>query len=161
MSNDRMFVGSSNLTPRISPNNVVFDKSFSGFQRFLDNKLFNNMDGWFTGFTDLEKIEGLENVKFGTDEVSFFSTFENCVSLEKIDLTPLGNIYINGGRQAFAYCNKLTEIDMSNIVDYKANKDLQIGKNLFTGMFNNCTNLEKIYVSDTLEMFDSLEPGFI
>lgn len=114
------------------------------------------MDAWFCGFTNLKTIAGLENVKFATDEVSFFSTFDGCINLEKIDLTPLGDIYINGGSRAFYGCQNVTEIDMSNILDIKNNENDSIGKSPFRNMFSNCANLETIYVSETLQMYDSV-----
>lgn len=93
---------------------VVFEPSFADLRP-------KSLYGWFTGFTKLKEIEGIENLNTSeVEDIDFM--FENCESLETIDVSGFDVSKINSFRQMFSHCSKLTTIycnDTWNVGQYE------------------------------------------
>ena len=81
---------------------VVFEPSFADLRP-------KSLYGWFSGFTKLKEIEGIENLNTSeVEDIDFM--FDHCESLETIDVSGFDVSKINSFRQVFAHCSKLTTI---------------------------------------------------
>ena len=81
---------------------VVFEPSFADVRP-------KSLYGWFSGFTKLKEIEGIENLN--TSEVKDVGCmFLNCESLETVDVSGFDVSKISSFSQMFAHCSKLTTI---------------------------------------------------
>ncbi len=92
----------------------------------------------FSGFTYLQDISGLDKVS-SEYTWGFSNLFENCLSLESIDLGNLNTSYAEYLSAMFKGCSKLTSIDLSGFVTS--------GVYDMSSMFEDCRSLTSIDVS--------------
>lgn len=133
----------------------------------------------FNGFTNLEVIEGLENLD--TSKVENMSNmFKGCSSLTNLDVSHFDTSNVTNMSGMFEGCTNITELDVSNFDTSKVTdmnnmfKDCNSLTNLdvsgfntsnvtdMSGMFQGCTNLESVdltgidtsKIKDMSHMFD-------
>ena len=81
---------------------VVFEPSFADVRP-------KSLYGWFSGFTKLKEIEGIENLNTSeVEDIAFL--FDHCESLETVDVSGFDVSKINSFSYVFAHCPKLTTI---------------------------------------------------
>ena len=86
---------------------VVFDDSFANCTTI------NSTAYWFCGFTNLMTISGISNLK--TDKVTDMRyMFENCWSLNTLDVSNFKTNKVTDMRYMFRGCNGLGALDVSN-----------------------------------------------
>ena len=94
---------------------------------------------WFSGFTNLKKIEGLEFLN--TSGVMYFGDmFSGCSSLQSLDVSNFDTTNAVSMDYMFSNCSSLQSIDLSNF-----NTTNVYGMN---GMFNGCTSLHSLDLSN-------------
>lgn len=104
---------------------VVFDDSFSGYT-------FENASYMFSGCTNIVNVENLKALNLSeTKELDFL--FENCKSLESIDLNGLNTDNVESLWSMFYKCSSLKYVDLSP---------------LFTG---NVTNMSYMFADSGIE----------
>ncbi len=127
----------------------------------------------FNGFTNLEVIEGLENLD--TSKVENMSNmFKGCSSLTNLDVSHFDTSNVTNMSGMFEGCTNITELDVSNFDTSKVTdmnnmfKDCNSLTNLdvshfdtsnvtdMSGMFEGCTNITELDVSnfDTSKVTD-------
>ena len=93
---------------------VVFEPSFADLRP-------KSLYGWFSGFTKLKEIEGIENLNTSeVEDIDFM--FDHCESLETVDVSGFDVSKINSFHQVFSHCSKLTTIycnDTWNVGQYE------------------------------------------
>ena len=110
---------------------VVFDPSF-------DSARPTSNCGWFYGMTNLTSITGLEYLH--TDESTYmYSMFNDCVSLESLDLSHFNTSKVTNMYGMF-WSVPLTTLDLSTFNTSNVTN--------MASMFEDCENLETIYVSN-------------
>ena len=93
---------------------------------------------WFSNLTELQSIEGLENLN--TNEVTDMNfMFGGCTSLKELDLSGWDTRNVNNMNSMFFECNSLTTL---NISDFITTKVTDMGN-----MFESCKALTTIDVS--------------
>mgnify|MGYP004533478741 CR=1 FL=1 len=108
----------------------------------------------FSNFSNLVSIDGLE--KLNTSNVTNMgSMFEECSSLEFLDVSHFDTSKVTNMSGMFASCTKIKELDVSNFNTSNVTNmggNVSLMENGFeytnTGMFFNMTSLEKINVSN-------------
>ena len=108
----------------------------------------------FSNFSNLVSIDGLE--KLNTINVTNMgSMFNNCSSLEFLDISHFNTSKVTNMSGMFASCTKIKELDVSNFNTSNVTNmggNVSLRENGFgysnTGMFFNMTSLEKIDVSN-------------
>jgi hypothetical protein len=94
-----------------------------------------NLDGMFSCCVDLVEVSDLEIL---LKEPSVERMFENCVSLEKIDISNINTTWIRSFYRFFYNCTQLKTCgDISNFVMGKSRKNLE-------SMFKSCISLQDI-----------------
>jgi len=111
-----------------------------------------------TNVTDMTSMfEYCSNIT--TLDLSFFDTsnvtsmlwmFRGCTSLRNLNICTFNTAKVEIFGHMFYECSSLEVLDLSsfNLSGYKYNQSLY-NYNGITGMFNSCSNLKTIYVSDT------------
>ena len=137
---------------------VVFDASFA-------NARPTTCCAWFKNFSELMKIEGIENLntenvtsmaymfssckKLAELDVTHFNTanvkdmtsmFYSCKGLTSLDVTNFNTANVTSMSGMFCNCYKLTSLDVTNFNTANVTE--------MVSMFQNCHNLKEIYVSD-------------
>lgn len=129
---------------------------FNGF-----NVTSNIMSYGFNGMTNLKTITGLETLE--TQGVkSFQYLFQNCSSLETIDITKMNFVSATDFSYMFNNCTKLRTIDLTNLGTpvltnmssmFRYNHSLQ--KVIFTGMnLGKVTNISYMFADSLMENLD-------
>ena len=128
-------VGSANSTPSWSNNSVtaiVIDPSFS------KHTTVNRMAFWFSGFSNVTSITGLQNLK--TDNVtSMREMFRGCSKLTNLDLSSFNTQSVTDMGAMFYSCNSLTSLDLSG---FKTDNVTDM-----YGMFQDCRSLTSLDLS--------------
>lgn len=130
------------------------------------NTYLNNVDGLFSGWSNVEKIEfnnvdtsrvismtgmfyncssltNLDLSKFDTANVtSMTGMFQGCSSLANIDLSNFDTLYVVNMQNMFCDCGNITTLDLSSFNTSNLSNDGM------AYMFKNCSALTKIYVSN-------------
>ncbi len=105
---------------------VVFDASFAGY-----NGIESTAD-WFSGFSNMTSITGLENLK--TDNVTDMSRmFYNCSSLTSLNVSGFNTSNVTAMSSMFGDCSSLTSLDVSS---FNTNNVTDMG-----AMFSGCSAL--------------------
>ena len=137
---------------------VVFEASFA-------NARPTTCCAWFKNFSELKKIEGIENLntenvtsmaymfsscnKLAELDVTHFNTanvkdmtsmFYSCNGLTSLDVTNFNTANVTSMRGMFCNCYKLTSLDVTNFNTANVTD--------MASMFQTCHNLKEIYVSD-------------
>ena len=137
---------------------VVFEASFA-------NARPTTCYAWFKNFSELMKIEGIENLntenvtsmafmfsscnKLAELDVTHFNTanvkdmtsmFYACKGLTSLDVTNFNTANVTSMRDMFCKCDKLTSLDVTNFNTAKVTD--------MANMFFGCKMLKEIYVSD-------------
>ena len=137
---------------------VVFEASFA-------NARPTTCYAWFKNFSELMKIEGIENLntenvtsmaymfsscnKLAELDVTHFNTanvkdmtsmFYACRGLTSLDVTNFNTANVTSMRDMFCNCDKLTSLDVTNFNTANVTD--------MSNMFYRCHNLKEIYVSD-------------
>ena len=137
---------------------VVFEASFA-------NARPTTCYAWFKNFSELMKIEGIENLntenvtsmaymfsscnKLAELDVTHFNTanvkdmtsmFYACKGLTSLDVTNFNTANVTSMRDMFCKCDKLTSLDVTNFNTAKVTD--------MDNMFFGCKMLKEIYVSD-------------
>ena len=108
---------------------VVFDGSFKDARPI-------SCAHWFSGFKNLKKIEGIENLN--TSNVTDMSCmFMRCESLTSLDVSNFNTSNVTDMCGMFSECNNLKSLDVSNFNTSNVTD--------MSGMFSNCANLKTIY----------------
>ena len=108
--------------------NVVFDASFADAKP-------TSMRAWFSGFSNMTTIEGLENLN--TSEVTDMSwLFYNCYGIESVDLSNYNTAKVTSMEDMFRGMSKITSLNLSsfntsNVTNMK-------------GMFRGCKSLTSV-----------------
>ena len=139
---------------------VVFEENFKNIQP-------NSCGAWFSGFSNLKEIKGIENLntsivtnmycmfcncssltsldlrKFNTSNVTDMNTmFYGCRSLTSLDLSSFKTENVTNIRDMFSDCSSLTSLDISNF--YMFNMERFNGQNIL----KNCQDLEMLDLSN-------------
>ena len=126
---------------------VLFDDSFKQMTDLVSTAY------WFKGFSKLTIISGLENLN--THEViDMSSMFDDCSSLQKIDLSTFNTENVENMQGMFIECESLTSIDLSNFNTSKV-KNMSM---MFAGCVNlNNPNLKSFNTENVTEMWSMFE----
>ena len=89
----------------------------------------------FKGLTNIIFID-MHNFALGTYNTSMYGMFEDCTSLQSIDLSGLDTSNITDMSWMFGYCNALTSINISGLNTSKVTS--------MNSMFNSCKSLEQL-----------------
>lgn len=119
---------------------VVFKESFA---QVRPTSCFK----WFSGFTGLKTIEGMENLN--TSEVTTMNgMFEMCKNLESLDLSKFDTHNVTNMKSMFMACQSLKSIDLSKFDTHNVTD--------MNSMFMQCTGLTSLDVSkfDTKNVTD-------
>ena len=119
---------------------VVFAESFAAYRP-------KHCGSWFYDFASLRKIEGIANLDTsGATSLAFM--FDECPSLESLDLTGFKTTNVTDMMWMFAGCSKLTSLDVTgfdtaNVIYMR-------------GMFCECLSLKSLDLSsfDTANVWD-------
>ena len=147
---------------------VVFDISFANYTT-LTNTAF-----WFSTLTNLEIIDGLENLNtsnvttmegmfwrcwsltnldvstFNTSNVTNMSSmFQECMNLTSLDLSNFNTNNVTDMGWMFVGCTSLVSIDLTN---FKTNNVTRM-----FGMFGTCSSLTTIYSSENWNTTSGLD----
>ena len=106
---------------------VIFDASFRNFRPL-------SCQDWFSGFTQLNTLEGLSNLDL-SETTDIGSMFEGCLALTAIDLSSHNMAKANGSYWTFHGCSALRTVLLPDTLPV-------IGE----GMFENCSALEAIAI---------------
>ena len=133
------FAGDNSITltnEKSSFNKVVFNGPVVFNNKTKTNNTFS---GFFSGFTNLQYIEGLENVD--TSNVNDLSgLFSGCSSLEYINVSSLNLSNVNNISSMFNGCSKLIQIDGLNKWD--TSKVINMNS-----VFSGCSSLRELDLS--------------
>lgn len=111
---------------------VVFEESFRDVE-------VASCHLWFSGFSKLTKIEGIENLN--TSNVTEFSNmFEKCSSLTSLDLSSFNTANVTTMYHMFTDCSSLESLDLSSF-------DTANVTNM-ESMFSGCENLTSLELSN-------------
>ncbi|MBQ2056028.1 MAG: BspA family leucine-rich repeat surface protein, partial [Bacteroidaceae bacterium] len=84
---------------------VVFDGSFKDARPI-------SCAYWFSGFKNLKKIEGIENLNT-SNVTDMYRMFDNCTSLTNLDVSNFNTSNVTNMKAMFAFCTSLTSLDLS------------------------------------------------
>ena len=111
---------------------VVFEASFA-------NARPTTCCAWFKNFSELKKIEGIENLN--TANVTDMSCmFASCFRIYSLDVTHFNTANVTSMSSMFFSCSILSSLDVTN---FNTANVTDMGY-----MFYGCYNLKEIYVSD-------------
>lgn len=112
---------------------IVFEESFREFG-------FSDLREWFMNYVNLEKLEGLENLR--TDySTQMDRMFLGCVSLRELDLSSFNTSRVFSMSEMFKDCYSLEDIKFGGSFNTKNVNDM-------SSMFANCKSLKKIDLSN-------------
>ena len=115
-----------------SVHSVVFNESFANCTSII------RTDSWFSHFTRLETIIGLEFLN--TSNVLYMeSMFYGCSSLTSLNVSGFNTGNVTTMNNMFLGCSSLTSLDLSN---FKTDNVTDMG-----GMFMECNNLSNLNLS--------------
>ena len=104
---------------------VVFESSYA-------NARPKSCTQWFSGFTNLTEIEGL-NYLNTSESASLSGMFANCSSLPSLDVSNWNTSNVTTMNSMFSHCSRLTSLDVSNW------NTENVGN--MSSMFSNCNSL--------------------
>ena len=111
---------------------VVFDGSFKDARPI-------SCAYWFSGFKNLKKIEGIENLNT-SNVTDMYRMFHNCESLTSLDVSNFNTSNVTDMSYMFWGCESLTSLDVSN---FNTSNVMNI-----SAMFDNCESLTNLDVSN-------------
>ena len=117
----------------------LVELDLSGIRQIPGVTYFGNMgigDGAFRGCENLTNV--IMPVSVGRLDIGQ-EAFKNCISLETIDLSPVGTFYM----RAFENCKKLKKIEIS---DFGTS---QIGTYIYNGAFSGCESLDSLVIGSS------------
>ena len=117
----------------------LIELDLSGIRQIPDVTYFGNLgigDGAFRGCENLTKV--ILPVTVGRLDIGQ-EAFKNCISLETIDLSPVGTFYM----RAFENCKKLKKIEIS---DFGTS---QIGTFIYNNAFSGCESLDSLVIGSS------------
>ena len=106
----------------------------------------SNMNAMFKNCSSLKELD-LSN--FNTKNVeNMQAMFSGCKSLEKIDLSSFDTPYLIYINEMFYNCSLLKSVDLSQFNLYNIEADA--AKDSFEGIFDNCNNIDTIYLPERI-----------
>ena len=124
---------------------VVIESSFANVKP-------KSMNRWFSSFTQLTSIRGLEYLN--TSEVTTMrQTFHGCSALTSLDLRNFDTSKVTDMYGMFNDCSSLTMLDLSSF-----NTSLVTNMRM---MFRNCGNLVTIFIGDSWDTSSVADSGLI